>query len=47
MFARPMMLGLIVLAPWVWWMHVAGYAGLPKVRGCVSLFVRLCCWVCS
>ena len=42
MFARPMMLSLIVLAPWVWWMHFAGYAGLPKARGMLALFVRLC-----
>ena len=42
MFARPLMLGLIVLAPWVWWMHLAGYAGLPKIRGLISLFTRLC-----
>jgi len=41
MFARPAMLGLIVLAPWFWWMHVAGYGGLPKGRGIASLFVRL------
>lgn len=40
MFARPMMLGLIVFAPWIWWMHFAGYAGLPKVRGMISLFTR-------
>lgn len=42
MFARPLMLGLILLAPWVWWMHVAGYAGLPKVRGTIALLMRLC-----
>jgi uncharacterized membrane protein len=41
MFARPVMLGLVALAPWFWWMHVAGYGGLPKGRGTVSLFVRL------
>ena len=41
MFARPVMLGLAVFAPWFWWMHVGGYAGLPKGRGAVSLFVRL------
>lgn len=41
MFARPVMLGLVVFAPWFWWMHVGGYAGLPKGRGAVSLFVRL------
>ena len=42
MFARPMMLGLILLAPWVWWMHFAGYAGLPKIRGQIALMTRLC-----
>lgn len=41
MFARPLMLGLAVLAPWFWWMHVAGFGGLPKGRGAASLFVRL------
>ncbi|WP_010584061.1 VWA domain-containing protein [Schlesneria paludicola] len=41
MFARPTMLGLIVLSVWVWWMHFAGYAGLPKKRGTLSLLVRL------
>lgn len=42
MYARPLMLGLVVLAPWFWWMHVAGYGGLPKARGTVSMLVRLC-----
>ena len=42
MFSRPMMLGLILFAPWIWWMHVAGYAGLPKSRGTVALLMRLC-----
>jgi len=41
MFARPLMLGLVLLSPWVWWMHVAGYAGLPKGRATASLFTRL------
>lgn len=41
MFARPAMLGLIILSLWVWWMHFAGYAGLPKKRATLSLFVRL------
>lgn len=41
MFARPVMLGLAVLAPWFWWMHVVGYGGLPKGRGAASLMVRL------
>ena len=29
MFGRPLMLGLAILAPWFWWMHVAGFGGLP------------------
>ncbi|WP_397568635.1 VWA domain-containing protein [Schlesneria sp. T3-172] len=41
MFARPLMLGLIVFAPWIWWMHVAGYAGLPRGRATVALLTRL------
>jgi len=41
MFSRPMMLGLVVLAPWFWWLSLAGYAGLPKGRGTAALFVRL------
>lgn len=40
-FGRPALLGLAALAPWFWWMHVAGYGGLPRLRGQVSLFVRL------
>ena len=41
MFARPLMLGLVLLAPWFWWMHVAGFGGLPKGRAAAALFVRL------
>ncbi|MBS0202410.1 MAG: VWA domain-containing protein [Planctomycetes bacterium] len=41
MFARPAMLVLAVISPWFWWMHVAGYGGLPKGRGSVALMVRL------
>ena len=41
MFARPAMLALAVVSPWFWWMHVAGYGGLPKGRGMVALMVRL------
>jgi len=40
-FGRPALLGLALLAPWFWWMHVAGYGGLPRLRGQISLFVRL------
>ena len=42
MFARPLMLGLILFAPWIWWMHFAGYAGLPKTRGLIALLMRFC-----
>ncbi|HEY4260846.1 MAG TPA: VWA domain-containing protein [Schlesneria sp.] len=41
MFVRPIMLGLALLAPWFWWMHVAGYGGLPKGRAQVAVFVRM------
>lgn len=40
MFARPAAFGLTVLAAWLWWLQVAGYAGLPRVRGLVALWVR-------
>jgi uncharacterized membrane protein len=40
MFARPAAFGLAVFAAWIWWLHVAGYAGLPKVRGHVALWTR-------
>jgi Ca-activated chloride channel homolog len=39
-FARPWALGLIVLSVWVWWLSVAGYAGLPKGRSQVAFLVR-------
>ncbi len=42
MFSRPYALAVIVFAPWIWWMHAAGYSGLPKTRGLLSLFLRLC-----
>ncbi len=41
MFARPWALSVIVFAPWIWWMYAAGYAGLPRFRGLMSLLVRL------
>lgn len=41
LFARPAALGLSVFAVWVWWLHVAGYAGLPPVRGEFALWTRL------
>jgi uncharacterized membrane protein len=40
-FAKPLSFLLMVVTPWVWWMHIAGYAGLGRVRSTVALFVRL------
>lgn len=40
-FARPWMLLLLLLGPWVWWMQAAGHAGLPARRGAWAGFVRL------
>ncbi len=41
MFARPQMFALMAVSPWVWWMAVAGYAGLSKSRAAVATLVRL------
>lgn len=41
LFVRPGMFWLLTVIPWVWWMHVAGYGGLPKIRGAVALATRL------
>jgi len=40
-FARPAMFGLLAVSPWLWWMSVAGYAGLSRGRAAVALWVRL------
>lgn len=41
LFARPAAFGLTLFAGWIWWLHIAGYGGLPKVRGEVALWIRL------
>ncbi len=41
LFSRPAAFGLSIFAGWLWWLHVAGYAGLPAVRGEVALWTRL------
>lgn len=33
--------GLMTLSLWVWWLHLAGYSGLGKVRAIIALLVRL------
>ncbi len=40
LFTRLWPFVLILFAPWVWWMHVVGYAGLRGWRGQVSLWAR-------
>lgn len=41
LFARPAAFGLLLLTPWLWWMHLAGYAGLGRARGIMALEIRL------
>jgi len=41
LFARPAAFGLMVFTVWIWWMHVAGYAGLGYARSLVALELRL------
>lgn len=40
-FTRWWPFGLLVLAPWLWWMWVAGQNGLSKVRSLIALGMRL------
>src|SRR5260370_29101794 len=41
LFARPGAFGLLVATLWIWWLYVAGYAGLGRTRSLVALEVRL------
>lgn len=41
MFAHPAAFWLLILTGWVWWMSVAGYAGLTRSRSVVATLVRL------
>src|SRR5262245_32504160 len=41
LFARPAAFALLAVTPWLWWMHVAGYAGLGRARGILALAIRL------
>lgn len=40
-FTWPAAFATLLLTPWLWWMHVAGYGGLTGWRSVVSLLVRL------
>ncbi|MBM4035149.1 MAG: VWA domain-containing protein [Planctomycetes bacterium] len=39
-FTSPWAFALTLAAPWVWWLHMAGYSGLRGVRALVALAVR-------
>ncbi|MGQ0636762.1 MAG: VWA domain-containing protein [Planctomycetaceae bacterium] len=41
LFARPQAFWLMLAAPWLWWMHQGGYAGLSRGRGIAALILRL------
>jgi uncharacterized membrane protein len=41
LFVRPGAFWLTPVLGWVWWMHVAGFSGLPRVRGTIALLTRL------
>ena len=41
LFTRPERFALMAAAPWVWWMHMAGAAGLSPLRGLAALVTRL------
>ena len=39
-FTRPAAFALLVITPWVWWMHVASASGLSRARSVAALMVR-------
>lgn len=41
MFANRAAFALIAVSVWIWWMHFAGYGGLPRARGVAALMIRL------
>jgi uncharacterized membrane protein len=41
MFVRPQALIWLNLCPWIWWLSVAGYAGLGRFRSQFALYMRL------
>ncbi|NNJ25618.1 glutamine amidotransferase [Alienimonas chondri] len=42
LFARPALFGLLIAAPWVWWLAVANRGGMGTTRAEASTFLRLC-----
>jgi hypothetical protein len=41
LFARPAAFLFTAATVWIWWMHVAGFGGLGRVRSLLALEVRL------
>ena len=41
LFARPAAFVFTLATVWIWWMHVAGFGGLGRVRSLLALEVRL------
>ena len=41
LFARPAAFVLTAASVWIWWMHLAGFGGLGRVRSLLALEVRL------
>ena len=40
-FEYPAAFILLAVAPWIWWMQVAGYSGLTRSRGNMAMIIRL------
>ena len=41
-FTWPWAFAVLLVTPWLWWMHIAGYSGLAGWRSVGSLIIRLC-----
>lgn len=41
LFSRVWPFVFVLLAPWLWWLHITGYSGLGPMRGTVALLTRL------
>ncbi len=41
LFVWPEAFALMLLTPWVWWLHAVGGSGLGRVRGALALWTRL------
>ena len=41
MYSAPAAFWLVVIVPWMWWTHTAGYSGLAGLRSLFALLIRL------